>query len=48
VVIILVDWLKNRWVIIVILFVIAATAATVFMILLSKPHHQTFTNAWYV
>ena len=42
------DWIKNRWLVAVIVFVFIAAAVTITVLLLSEPRQGTYTNAWYV
>jgi hypothetical protein len=42
------EWIKNRWVIAAIIFIVIIVVATMILIIFSQPRHGAYTNAWYV
>ncbi len=42
------EWIKNRWVITILICILVITAAVLIVVLLLQPHDNNYTNAWYV
>jgi hypothetical protein len=42
------EWIRNRWVITVLICILVITAAILIVVLLCQPHEGAYTNAWYV
>lgn len=42
------EWIKNRWIVAAVVFVLIVAVVTMIILLLCQPRHGAYTNAWYV
>lgn len=42
------EWIRNRWVVAVLICILVIAAAIIIVVLLCQPHKGNYTNAWYV